>query len=253
LPDTEARLLGKFEITIKLNREPRGAGPQNAINWLDSQYLSSAWKPKQFQITIEQGVFRLPCRALKEIEDLRATYDAGQLALHGYRTQGWSRWFRREEEDPSQRQLYSYRIIFDKSPFPPPEDWVQPFCLSTRDDYPETKVEFVAHKLPKSDEERPAMNQAWQREMVRVWEAQPPSKPAFQMAMRWKESQRRKTESAGERNLRISREILAGSLVRRAAEDQAMMEEDRRLVVAEEAREAIRTEAARVERNKKFE
>jgi hypothetical protein len=32
-----------------------------------------------------------------------------------------------------------------------------------------------------------------------------------------------------------------------------MMEEDRRLVVAEEAREAIRTEAARVERNKKFE
>jgi hypothetical protein len=189
LPDTEARLLGKFDITIKLNRQPRYAGPQNALSWLDSQYLSSAWKPKKFQVTIEQGVFRLPSRALKEIEDLRGTYDAEQRASCEYKSHSWSRWFSREEEDPFQRQLYGYRIMFDKSPFPPSEDWVQPFCLSTRNDYPETKLEFVAHALPKSEEERPAMNKAWQREMVRVWEAQPPSKPEFLMAMRWKESQ----------------------------------------------------------------
>jgi hypothetical protein len=53
--------------------------------------------------------------------------------------------------------------------------------------------------------------------------------------------------------LRIYREQLGRSLVRKAAEDQAMIEEYQRLVVAEEAREAAKAKAAREERIQKDE
>lgn len=48
------------------------------------------------------------------------------------------------------------------------------FIFGFQDSDPETKIEFVAQHLPKSEYGKPAMNEAWQREMSRVWEARPP-------------------------------------------------------------------------------
>jgi hypothetical protein len=230
LPNTQARLLGKFDITIKLNREPCDAGPQNAFDWLDRHFMYLAWKPKQFQITIEEGVFRLPCKAGKEIEDLRGPSAADELRSGYYEYHGWARWFKREEEDPSQRQLYGYRVVFDKSPFPPPEEYARPYHPQVTNNYPETKVEFVAYKLLDSGEEPPAMNEAWQREMVRVWEAQPLSKPIFQQEM-WRKEYQRRSDSRERRR-------------KEAAERKARVKESKGSAATEEVREEIKSEPA---------
>jgi hypothetical protein len=139
-------------------------------------------------------------------------------------------------------------VIFDKSPFTPPEEWVRPYHPLITINYPESKVEFVAYELPKSEQERPAMNEAWQREMVRLWEAQPPSKPVFQQAMRWRE-ERRQIYSSGDKKMRAIRK----RLMQKAAEQQATANQGSESTVTEEPRAGIKTNAAREERTQKEE
>jgi hypothetical protein len=151
-PDTQARQIGDFNTTLKLHGQP------------DHQYTSSAFEPKHFKISIEQGVFRSPIRAGGEVQAL--------LRANGFEhyPRSWDRCFIPEDESPTKRWHYAYRLVFDKSPYPPEEDWVQPAHPRMRGSDPETKVEFVTQLLPESEYDKPAMNEAWQREMVRVWE-----------------------------------------------------------------------------------
>lgn len=151
-PDTQARQIGDFNMTLKLHGQP------------GHQYTSNAFEPKHFKISIEQGVFRSPIRAGGEIQDLlRAN---GSEHYPG----SWDQCFIPEDESPTWRWRYAYRLVFDRSPYPLEEDLVQPAHPRMRGSDPETLVEFVTQLLPASEYGKPAMNEAWQREMVHVWE-----------------------------------------------------------------------------------
>jgi hypothetical protein len=74
------------------------------------------------------------------------------------------------------------------------------------------------------------MNEAWQREMVRVWEAQPLSKPIFQQEM-WRKEYQRRSDSRERRR-------------KEAAERKARVEESKGSAATEEVREEIKSEPA---------
>jgi hypothetical protein len=153
--DTQARHIGDFDMTLKLRGQP------------GHQYTSRAFEPKHFKISIEQGIFRSPNRAGREVQDL--------LRASGWEDYpgSWDRGLLPEDESPKWRWRYAYRLVFDKSPYPPEEEWVQPLQGRMRGmhgSHPEIMVEFVTQTLPESEFGKPAMNAAWQREMVRVWE-----------------------------------------------------------------------------------
>lgn len=228
-PGTQARLLGHFDLMMKLNHKPATGGNMDFDGLLDRHYTAGAWEPKHFKITIEQGIFRGPMRAGGEVEDLRRASGTESRSTGSSRSWDWAGWFVPEKEDPAEQYRYAYRLFFDKSPYPPIEDWVHPYHPRIGGSDPETKIEFVAQLLPKSEWGKPAMNQAWQREMVRVWESRPLSEPFVQMEMQSKESALR----GGERRLK------------RRAKIQAELEEARKQAEAHETDDLSKTEAAK--------
>ncbi|KAI1826345.1 hypothetical protein F4861DRAFT_497977 [Xylaria intraflava] len=130
----KAEFLGQLDLEITLTRRMAGrARRQKASNTTleeASRYLGDdALRTKSYTVRIERGNFIIPA-----------------FAGNGF---------------PNQ-QRYSLRLLFDRSPYPPYSEWVNPPGEPEDGLYGE-QVEFVARSAPDSARQHPPMNDpsAW--------------------------------------------------------------------------------------------
>jgi hypothetical protein len=106
---------------------------------------------------------------------------------------------------------------------------------------PEKKVEFIAERLPESENGKPAMNKAWQRGVVPEWEGQPLN------------DELKRVVEAGEHRNATYRARREPRRAARQAELRSALEEAKTAQPRDEAKiEEIETKIARLERVKEI-
>ncbi|KAI9677317.1 MAG: hypothetical protein M1829_002660 [Trizodia sp. TS-e1964] len=123
------QLLGQLNVEITLERKlAPGAPEQHGKYLIEGVLCDAAFTPKSFCIRIEKGDFIEP----------------GAIRLEGFSL-----------------DRYSLRLLFDKSPYPPREEWKEPQCGPDSLLFWE-HAEFVARRQPGLKGKGMAMNdRAW--------------------------------------------------------------------------------------------